>query len=147
VVFKECQVDEGRRAWENEIDTLIMMGDKKYVVQYLGSFEQNGKLVIILEYANGGSLLDVFMKDQQPRNADQVTKFWENLVDLLIPLHYLHHTHQGVGLRVLPPPLATLRRALAIRRPTNVHKVPIAISSLPTSSCSAMRVGAPSICV
>lgn len=97
MVFKECQIDEGRLAWENEIEKFTTLGENKYVVQYFGSFEQNGKLVIILEYANGGSLLDVFTNNQQPRNADQAIKFWEALMELVFPLHNLHNAYQGVG--------------------------------------------------
>lgn len=97
MVFKECQAEEGRLAWENEIATFTMLGYQKNVVQYFGSFEQNRKLVIILEYANGGSLLNVFEKNQQPGTADQAIKFWEALMELLFALNDLHHANSGVG--------------------------------------------------
>jgi serine/threonine protein kinase len=68
-----------------------------YIVRYLGSFEQNRKFTVILEYAEGGSLLDFFKKNQTPTDKDQLVKFWTNILDLLLGLNCIHEMSKPDG--------------------------------------------------
>lgn len=95
VVFKEYQMAESREAWTKEVDALVVADNHcEHIVKYFGSFERDGKGVVILEYANGGSLLDILKRNQQPRNLEQTKAFWESLMAILQALDQLHHLRQ-----------------------------------------------------
>ncbi|KAK1764904.1 kinase-like domain-containing protein [Phialemonium atrogriseum] len=92
VVFKEYQMAESREAWTKEVDALEVADNHcEHIVKYFGSFERDVKGVVILEYANGGNLLDILKRNQQPRNLEQTKAFWESLVAILQALDQLHH--------------------------------------------------------
>lgn len=68
-----------------------------HIVTYLGSFEQNRKFTVILEYAEGGSLLDFFKKNQIPMDKDELVQFWTHILDLLVGLNCIHAISKPVG--------------------------------------------------
>ncbi|KAH8836772.1 hypothetical protein MCOR01_010433 [Pyricularia oryzae] len=54
----------------------------EYFLSCYGTFQQNGFGAIVLEYANGGSLLDYFRKTTPPQNRDGLCQFYNALLDL-----------------------------------------------------------------
>ncbi|KAH8882456.1 kinase-like protein [Thozetella sp. PMI_491] len=70
---------------------------------------QNSKLVNILEYANGGSLLDMFMGCQPPQNLHEVGSLWTALLSLCKGIYVLHNIwlstkgHVGCAHRDIKP--------------------------------------------
>lgn len=61
----------------------------QYIVKCHGSFEQENKCIIILEYAPGGSLLDFLERTRLP-NHDEVKTLWAELFELFNALLMIH---------------------------------------------------------
>ncbi|CAM1507875.1 Fc.00g047230.m01.CDS01 [Cosmosporella sp. VM-42] len=100
VVFKEYQChqfEDLRKSWEREINAFAKIRHEDNIVKYIGAFEQNNKCVVVLEYANGGTLRELFQRNQQPQSRPEVIYLWESLVKLLNPIHHLHHLGAGGG--------------------------------------------------
>jgi len=66
-------------------------GKSKYFLHYYGSFTQDGRGVILLEYADQRSLLDFFQRGDIPYTLEEMVGLWRSLVDLLRGLGELHH--------------------------------------------------------
>ncbi|KAH6893037.1 hypothetical protein B0T10DRAFT_457151 [Thelonectria olida] len=99
VVFKEYQVrdDETHRgSCEREVRTFSSIGSDDNIVKYLGSFEQADRCVVILEYANGGSLLDFFQCQNKPGDFGQTQSFWRALTQLSKGISSLHHIRPAI---------------------------------------------------
>ncbi|KAK6836917.1 serine/threonine protein kinase [Apiospora arundinis] len=65
------------------------------IVQYLGSFKQNQKCVVILELAPGGSLKDFLVKTRRPKSRQELRQLWGSLINLLNALLHLHNLAPG----------------------------------------------------
>jgi serine/threonine protein kinase len=90
-VFKEYQFQDSQKPWEKEVNIFNLVNNTcENLVRQLGSFSQNDKFVIVLEYANGGTLLDIFQANHLPRNLTRMKEFWRNLMRLLFALDKLH---------------------------------------------------------
>ncbi|KPM37133.1 hypothetical protein AK830_g9446 [Neonectria ditissima] len=99
VVFKEFNVQDNqmhRDAWDREVKAFNMIGSHQNIVKYLGSFEfeESNRCVVILEYANGGSLSDLFSRQRLPGNIQEVILFWDALMQLLDGAGRLHHVRR-----------------------------------------------------
>lgn len=99
MVFKVYQTEEARDLFSNEADayTTLFAPSFDYIVRYLGSFEQNGKFTVILEYAEGGSLLDFLKKGYNPIDNEELVKFWTRMFELLWGLHCIHEISKPDG--------------------------------------------------
>ncbi|KAF4340206.1 serine threonine kinase [Fusarium beomiforme] len=86
VVFKEYRTQEReylREAWNKEYYAFVAIESSDYIVKYLGSFEQNNRCFMILEYASGGSLLDLFKSDQTPKTEEERRYFLHGLMGVI----------------------------------------------------------------
>lgn len=61
------------------------------MVKYHGSFIQGENFTIILEYADGGSLLDFYKTTQPPKEWDDLQSFWVAMFRLLESLAVIHN--------------------------------------------------------
>ncbi|KAL3712888.1 hypothetical protein TMatcc_001590 [Talaromyces marneffei ATCC 18224] len=102
VVIKEYPKSEIEHSFKNELKAYMSFhyaGDEpyvsKYFLKYYGSFKQNNKGFIILEYADEGSLLEFFKSNQVPRTREELHGLFENLSDLLYGLRILHAKDLG----------------------------------------------------
>ncbi len=79
-----------------------LQGKCEHIVECLGSFKQiqSNKYTIILEYADGGTLLELFKEDKAPLKHQDRVQFWGKLFDLLIGLQRIHGL-QSDGLKGL----------------------------------------------
>ncbi|KAL8392052.1 hypothetical protein RB595_002307 [Gaeumannomyces hyphopodioides] len=83
--------------WNNEIKTYCGLGGPgafEYIVQCYGIFQSLGMGCIVLEYANGGSLLQLFENPGLPRLEDR-RHFWGQLFDLTKGLEALQNSSSG----------------------------------------------------
>jgi len=96
VVLKEYSVPNHDSAaykmLSNEVDIYTSLDDGafEYVIRYYGSFVQQGKFTLILEYASKGTLLDYFETMPRPRTCLERTRFWQRFFSLLPALAYIH---------------------------------------------------------
>jgi len=65
-----------------------------YFLNYYGSFIQNGTGVILLEYADRGSLLEFFRQGDIPYTRDEMLGLWNSLNNLLRGLAVLHNLNE-----------------------------------------------------
>lgn len=92
VVFK---VHKDEAAFNNEVKAFLSIQSRSrgsgHVVEYYGSFTQGDRFTIILEYANGGSLLDFFKREQPPQTWEELRTLWAALFCLLGGLAVIHN--------------------------------------------------------
>ncbi|KAF4964969.1 hypothetical protein FSARC_7147 [Fusarium sarcochroum] len=94
IVFKEFRTNEDntlRYAWARECNALAHIGPCDQIVQYLGSFEQKDRCFVMLEYANGGSLLDLFKRDTLPQTITEIQRVQKSLMSLLLAINRIHN--------------------------------------------------------
>lgn len=97
VVIKEYPKSEIEHSFKNELEAYLSFqypGNEHYVseyfLEYYGSFKQKDKGFIILEFADEGSLLEFFKRNEMPRTREELLGFFENLSRLLSGLRLLH---------------------------------------------------------
>ncbi|KAI0420959.1 kinase-like domain-containing protein [Xylaria grammica] len=99
IVLKEYLNDKDRytREFMNERHTYTTIRNmrgtnmSKYFLHYYGCFIQGNKAVILIEYANQGSLLDFFKTNWfLPRTKEEAKDLWEDLGLLIKGLALLH---------------------------------------------------------
>ncbi|TPX11521.1 uncharacterized protein E0L32_007732 [Thyridium curvatum] len=71
-----------------------------YFLQYYGSFVQGTRGVILLEYADQGSLLDFFRRGQLPYTREEMFMLWERLSSLFIGLARIHGVRKPKDVRI-----------------------------------------------
>ncbi|KAF4468947.1 serine threonine kinase [Fusarium albosuccineum] len=80
-----------RKSWSREYNAFASIESCENVIKYLGSFEQNGRCFMMLEYADGGSLLDVFKRNVIPRTRDDLMRFWTALMGLFLAINRIYN--------------------------------------------------------
>lgn len=76
----------------NEVDMYIELKERAFddIVRYYGSFVQQGKFTLILEFASEGNLLDYFEHTPHPPTGFERVRFWLRFFLLLHALTYIH---------------------------------------------------------
>ncbi|RAO66918.1 uncharacterized protein BHQ10_002930 [Talaromyces amestolkiae] len=97
VVIKEYPKSEIGHSFKNELKAYLSFqypGNEdyvsKYFLKYHGSFKQKDKAFIILEFADEGSLLELYKSNRVPRTREELLGLFENLSGLLRGLRLLH---------------------------------------------------------
>lgn len=62
-----------------------------HILEYYGSFVQSGQGVILVEYANHGSLLELFEENNPPYTFEETIDLWKGLASLFNGLAALHN--------------------------------------------------------
>ncbi|KAH7194971.1 kinase-like domain-containing protein [Fusarium oxysporum] len=97
VVFKVYEGHDGEVCYNAETDVYMKLHNysSNCIVKHIASFEfrEIMKLVIILEYAEGGSLLDYLRTTRLPVRPEDFYSLWEGLFELLDAL-----LHQDIHL-------------------------------------------------
>ncbi|KAK6859083.1 serine/threonine protein kinase [Apiospora arundinis] len=99
VAFKVFQhYHEDNTSYENEVSLFEKLppSSSDVIVQYLGSFKQNQKCVVILQLAPGGSLKDFLMKTRRPKSRQELRQLWGSMINLLNALFHLHNLAPGL---------------------------------------------------
>lgn len=107
--MKEYRETELDFSFSNEVEAYTVLENQgemekasKYFLRYYGSFIQNGKGFILLEYADQGSLLDFFRKNHLPHERGELHRLWKSLSsNLLRGLEMLHSLNERVTEDVL----------------------------------------------
>ncbi|KAF4452974.1 serine/threonine protein kinase [Fusarium austroafricanum] len=98
VVFKEYRTQKKenmRRSWNREFAAFASIDSCEHIVQYMGSFEQNNRCFIILEYASGGSLLELFNQGVPLMTPEQRMYFWRGLMGLTKAINKIQNLGGG----------------------------------------------------
>jgi len=61
-------------------------------VGFYGSFTQNGTFNLLLQFADGGTLLDFYQKAAPPREVGDIRQFWKNIFAVMKGLHRVHQS-------------------------------------------------------
>ena len=64
------------------LDIFFNLVIKKYVVQYYDSFEEDGKLNIIMEYCDSGDLNDFLEKHKQTKHLLSENLVWKIFIKI-----------------------------------------------------------------
>ncbi|CAJ1963800.1 unnamed protein product [Sphenostylis stenocarpa] len=87
-VVKSSHSGVGREALDKEVKILNTFNSSPYIVQCLGTEEEQGKLNVFMEYMAGGSLADVAHKFGGSLDEEVVRVYTREI------LHGLNHLHQ-----------------------------------------------------
>lgn len=68
-----------------------------HIVKYFGSFEQQGKLTIVLEHARGGNLVGFLDETPPPTRLEDKVALWHSFFRLLLGLYATHNLNAGLG--------------------------------------------------
>ena len=60
------------------------------IVQFYGGYIQDGKYFLILEYADSGSLEDVFQQIEKPSTGQEILDFWNEMFGITQALFTIH---------------------------------------------------------
>lgn len=85
--------DELDRAYDRENNAYVLMesmGPSNHVVTFYGSYRQNRKGNLILEYVDGGTLWDYLRKTDKPQTAEDIHAFWRSASGLADGLRVVH---------------------------------------------------------
>jgi hypothetical protein len=135
VVFKEYLTGERdalRDSWTREYNAFVKIDSCDHIVQYLGSFEQNQRCFMVLEYATEGSLLELYRRDEPPATPEERRYFLYGMMGLIKAVDKIQNLgggprNQRTGLYVAHPELWLLILTFT---------VPIGTLSLPIFLCS-----------
>lgn len=90
------------RIFRNEFNAFTKLQNARScenILGYLGSFqsttEQGMTYTIILEYADKGTLLDIYRRNQPPITFEEVRTFWSGIMKIVKALMVVHHTLHG----------------------------------------------------
>ncbi|KAM7219499.1 hypothetical protein V8F06_005054 [Rhypophila decipiens] len=95
-VLKSYHGERYRRLFLNDAKALTTLHQKtgnENIVGYYGSFIQNDKFNLLLQFANAGSLLDYYHNPQlasPPTSQEEIRQFWRSLLSVLKGLHQVH---------------------------------------------------------
>ncbi|KAJ8870688.1 hypothetical protein PR048_029712 [Dryococelus australis] len=90
VVIKEVNMTEltaaERQMALNEVQVLALLNHPN-IISYLGSFEQDGVLMIEMEYADGGTLAQLLSQAESRLGEVEIITLFRQIVDAI---HYMH---------------------------------------------------------
>ncbi|KAF2204802.1 kinase-like protein [Delitschia confertaspora ATCC 74209] len=85
---------QAKRYYHNEVDAFKNLMEPKKVEQnivtFYGSWRQDTTYNVLLEYADQGTLLDYFERNEPPEEAEDIIKFWSAILDLVKGLQRIH---------------------------------------------------------
>jgi serine/threonine protein kinase len=105
IVAKVFPKDESKYTFQAELDACSALERNNYdlesehLLNYYGSFIQNGQGVILLEYADQGSLLEFFQQGNVPYTWEEYTILWTGLANLFCGLAQIHNLNSTLNLR------------------------------------------------
>ncbi|KAF4340252.1 serine threonine kinase [Fusarium beomiforme] len=105
VVFKIYEGTRAQRLFKVEADAygqLLRSNNEGYITKHFASFSFQGidKSIIVLEYAEGGSLLDFLRQTNPPVKSSEFCLLWSRLLNLFDSLHILNEIYR-------PPPFSS----------------------------------------
>lgn len=65
------------------------------LVSFFGSFRQDNKYHILLEYADLGNLEQYFHDTDPPKTFDEILSFWRSHREVLSALHHIHDVNDN----------------------------------------------------
>ncbi|KAF4964967.1 hypothetical protein FSARC_7145 [Fusarium sarcochroum] len=90
-VYRTKEKGALRDRWNRECDTLSWIESYEHIVHCLGSFEQNYRCYIVLEFASSGSLLELFKHDERPVTPAEHDCFLQSLMGLALAIHSIQN--------------------------------------------------------
>lgn len=101
MVLKSCPY-RADKIYRNELKAFTAFQNAppcENILGYLGSFhsttEKGMTYTIILEYADKGTLLDIYRRNQPPITFEEVRTFWSEIMKIVKALMVVHHTLDG----------------------------------------------------
>ncbi|KAG6993534.1 Serine/threonine-protein kinase KSP1 [Fusarium oxysporum f. sp. conglutinans] len=98
IVFKIYEGHEGEDRYNAETDVYVMLDklSNDCIAKDIASFCFRGthKFIIVLEYAEGGSLTDYLQRSLTPVTPEETTLLWEQLFNLIDALYLLSSIYQ-----------------------------------------------------
>ena len=91
-MLKSCSEKQSHRYLqiESKALTTLQQSGSEHIVGYYGSFIQGGVFNLLLQYADGGNLLDYFAVTGPPKEPEDIQRFWKSFVSITQGLHSVH---------------------------------------------------------
>jgi hypothetical protein len=89
---------EGRRAFQREqvaYNSLHLTGPQSdNFAKFYGSFEQNGRYNLVLEYIDGVNLLEYLCREKHPQTRGDIYDFWNSIFGVVEAIRRIHQMRQ-----------------------------------------------------
>jgi len=95
IKFLEIEEDDEENL-QKEIDILKESSDCPYIVKYFGCYIKDTTLMIVMEYCDGGSCLDIMTLCKKPFNEDQISAITAHMIQGLVYLHSHRILHRDL---------------------------------------------------
>jgi serine/threonine protein kinase len=84
--WNRCHYDNERKA----LTALQSHPSDDHIITYYGSFEQRGKLCLVLEYVDGGNLFDFLKNTEPPQAESDIRDLWASINGIFKGFHRIH---------------------------------------------------------
>lgn len=88
--------EDGSSDLQNEIDILKSTSECPYVVKYYGAYKKENYLMIVMEYCDGGSVLDVMQVQDGPLTEQQIGSICYHILKGLSYMHSHKILHRDI---------------------------------------------------
>lgn len=88
--------EDGSSDLQNEIDILKSTSECNYIVKYYGAYKKENYLMIVMEYCDGGSVLDVMQVTDSPLTEQQIGAICYNMLKGLDYMHSHKILHRDI---------------------------------------------------
>eukprot|EP01133_Synstelium_polycarpum_P004061 gene4061-4723_t len=96
IKFLEMEPDEQNMSLRREIAILKNTAECPHCVQYHGCYLKDNNLMIVMEYCDGGSVLDVMQMCQRRLTEMQIAAVLHNVIEGLVYLHANKILHRDI---------------------------------------------------
>lgn len=105
-VLKTYRYKDAKENYETEVKAFraLMPGGAlgKSIIDFYGSYEQDGSYNVLLEYADRGTLEDYLQSTPPPTRGEDIYKFWKALFNVIKALNLIHNVQ---GEQANDPPI------------------------------------------
>lgn len=63
------------------------------LIEFYGGFRYRGTFNIVLQYADSGTLEELFRQNQPPNSGEEIISFWSNLFEIIKGICQIHEQH------------------------------------------------------
>lgn len=91
--------EDYKKLYDNEITAFTNLqnirSSSNNIIRYFGSFMQSNKYSLVLDFANGGSLLEFFVNNRPPETAEDRLSFWKSYSGYFRGAYRIHQVQQS----------------------------------------------------
>lgn len=89
-VLKTYHGDSTETYYQSKVEAFKSLNSSPSIIPFYGSFTRAGTYNVILEYADKGTLKDLFQREPPPKTINEIIEFWERMLKIFAALQAIH---------------------------------------------------------